>query len=127
MGPGGGVMPVIHERPATGEANELLAFERALFWLRLVAGAVIVVLAAGAHQVPLPLVAVAVAIEIGAALTQRVTLRDGLALGPPRRAVAGGHPPAGGAPAGRRHDRRLRDRDRVRRRGRLDGLCLLSA
>src|SRR3954454_1779728 len=85
MGPGGGVMPVIHERPATGEANELLAFERALFWLRLVAGAVIVVLAAGAHQVPLPLVAVAVAIEIGAALTQRVTLRDGLSLEAIRR------------------------------------------
>src|SRR3954452_19261904 len=85
MGPGGGVMPVIHERPATGEANELLAFERALFWLRLVAGAVIVVLAAGARQGPLPLVAEAVAIEISGALALWVALRPGLSLTPLRR------------------------------------------
>src|SRR3954463_16201244 len=102
MGPGGGVMPVIHERPATGEANELLAFERALFWLRLVAGAVIVVLAAGAHQDPLPLVAGAVAIAIGAARTQRVTLRAGPRRRAPRSRSRGpaatggrGRPPAG--------------------------------
>jgi diguanylate cyclase (GGDEF)-like protein len=78
-------MPVIHERPAIGEAHELLGFERALLWLRLLAAATIVALAAGAHLVSPFLVGAAVAIVLGAAVVQRFTLRDGLPLEDLRR------------------------------------------
>ncbi len=81
-------MPVIHERPAVGEAHELLGFERALFWLRLLAAATILVLAAGAHLASPLLIAAAVAIVLGAAIAQRFTLRDGLPLEDLRRQAA---------------------------------------
>jgi diguanylate cyclase (GGDEF)-like protein len=81
-------MPVIHERPAIGEAHELLGFERALFWLRLTAAATILALAAGAHLVSPLLVAAAVAVVLGAAIAQRFTLRDGLPLEDLRRQAA---------------------------------------
>src|SRR3954451_20449784 len=85
MNQGGGVTPVIHERPALGEAHELLGFERGLLWLRLLAIATIIVLAAGAHLTSPLLVAAAVTILAGTALTQWMTLRDGLPLDTMRR------------------------------------------
>jgi diguanylate cyclase (GGDEF)-like protein len=85
MGPGGGALPVIHERPAIGEAHELLGFERALLWLRLAAIVTIVVLAAGARLTSVLLVPAAVTIIAGTVATQRLTLRDGLPLESIRR------------------------------------------
>jgi diguanylate cyclase (GGDEF)-like protein len=71
---------VIHERPAIGEAHELLGFERALFWLRLVAAAAILALAAGARLTSPVFVAAAVAIALGAAAAGRLALHEGLPL-----------------------------------------------
>ncbi len=73
-------MPVIHERPAIGEAHELLGFERALFWLRLLAIGTIGLLAFSGRTVSLPLVAAAVVIVTGTVIVQRMTLLDGLPL-----------------------------------------------
>src|SRR6476661_420408 len=80
MAPAHAASPVIHERPAVGEAHELLGFQRAVFWLRLAGAAITVVLATGAQLTNPILVIAAVALTAGTAVAQRLTLRADLPL-----------------------------------------------
>ena len=80
MAPAHAASPVIHERPAVGEAHELLGFQRAVFWLRLAGAAITVVLATGAQLTSPVLVVAAVALTAGTAIAQRLTLRADLPL-----------------------------------------------
>ena len=85
MGPAHVAPPVIHERPAVGEAHELLGFQRAVFWLRLVGATITLVLAAGAQLTSPIFVVAAVVLTAGTAVAQRWTLRADLPLATIRR------------------------------------------
>src|SRR5262245_43570062 len=80
MGPATVAPPVLHERPAVGEAQELLGFQRAVFWLRVIGALITLVLAAGAQLTSPVFVLAAVLLTAGTAIAQRVTLRADLPL-----------------------------------------------
>ena len=119
MGPARVASPVIHERPAVGEAHELLGFQRAVFWLRLAGAAITVVLATGAQLTSPILVVAAVVLD----RRDRGRPADHDPSGPAARDDA-----AAGAPVPRRGRRRgLPDRHGLRRPARLAGVLLLPA
>jgi hypothetical protein len=79
------VMPVSHERPAEGEAHELLGFGRELMWLRLV-GVAIMVSQAPSYELLSPWIIVAVAIlAVATAAAARLTIKPGVPLASMRR------------------------------------------
>jgi diguanylate cyclase (GGDEF)-like protein len=72
--------PITHSRPAEGEANEILAFQRAMFWMRLI-GLVIIVTQAPLYEMVHPAIVVAsVLVVIGTMAVQRRALGDGLSI-----------------------------------------------
>ena len=77
MAPSHQTRQTTHERPAEGEANELLGFQRVLFWLRIIGVGLMVTQAFAYRLIDIRLIWLVAAITLGTALAGlRATHRD---------------------------------------------------